>query len=134
MKPGLTIFFIKNTTVVFDNLKSFWELFFPVLLYHIILEFFEFTRGNVNHLLLSFTNSSPTASIIVHLCGSVFLTFTSGRETSATLLAVWSLRYRCWYTSLGRIVIGSIVQLIDIIHVHMIENIRILPIFRCVTI
>ena len=118
----LTLLFVENTPVLFDNFVTFIKLLWTILANHILWEFWEITCRNIDHSLITLGNC------FCHWCFTYFivLSIICMSTMLRTLLTVWSFWYLWWHwlSWCKWLNIWYIItlQLIYVVHIHLVEH------------
>lgn len=88
LKTLFTIWLICDLSIAGNNLEALQELILSVHLYHVVFEFFKFTSGDVDHLLLILV---PVASCCL-IVGSVIVPVVVGASCA---VRAWLLLNAC---------------------------------------
>jgi len=130
----LSVVFVKDIPIHSDDLVPLLKLILTILTYHVLLEFSELASRNVDQLVVAGVvrrslrggHRLGAASLRVFLfllvVASVFISYLRA------LLGVRSLGNGRWSADF----VCVLVQLIDVVHVHLVELLRILTILRFV--
>jgi len=118
-----SVVLVEHIPIHSDDLVPLLKLVLAVLTYHVLLEFSKLAGRDVDQLIIR--GGRPRGSglsaaglrVFLLVISSVFL------GNLGALLGVWSLR-NC---RRGADLVCVLVELVDVVHVHLVEHLRVLP-------
>ena len=118
-----SVVLVEHIPIHSDDLVALLKLVFTVLPYHVLLEFSELAGRDIDQLIIGGGRprggglSTARLRVFLLVVSSVFL------SNLGTLLRVWSLRNG----RRGADLVCVLVELVDVVHVHLVEHLRVLP-------
>ena len=118
-----SVVLVEHIPIHSDDLVALLKLVFTVLPYHVLLEFSELAGRDIDQLIIGGGRprggglSTARLRVFFLVVSSVFL------SNLGALLRVWSLRNG----RRGADLVCVLVELVDVVHVHLVEHLRVLP-------
>ena len=118
-----SVVLVEHIPIHSDDLVALLKLVFTVLPYHVLLEFSELAGRDIDQLIIGGGRprggglSTARLRVFLLVVSSVFL------SNLGALLGVWSLRNG----RRGADLVCVLVELVDVVHVHLVEHLRVLP-------
>ena len=119
----VSVVLVEHIPIHSDDLVALLKLVFTVLPYHVLLEFSELAGRDIDQLIIGGGRprggglSTARLRVFLLVVSSVFL------SNLGALLRVWSLRNG----RRGADLVCVLVELVDVVHVHLVEHLRVLP-------